>query len=79
MTVTLALSLCLLPLASAQAKPREEAAKVAASRQTQDFGRTLIKLVLEVLGIASPEQTSTIMEPWGTDGIGIDPNGGYKP
>jgi hypothetical protein len=79
--VTLALSLSLLPLASAQAQPREEAAKVTTSRQIQDFGRTLLKFAQEALGLTGPEQTgsSTITEPWGTDGIGIDPNGGYKP
>jgi len=79
--VTLALSLSLLPLASAQAQPREEAVKVTNSRQIQEFGRTLLKIVQEALGFTGPEQTgsSAITEPWGTDGIGIDPNGGYKP
>lgn len=80
--VLLAFSLFLLPLASAQAKPREEAAKMTASRQVQDFGRTLLKFVREALGMTEPQttgSTGTTTEPWGTDGIGIDPNGGYKP
>jgi hypothetical protein len=80
--VVLAVSLSLLPLASVQAQPREEAAKMTASRQIQDFGRTLVKLVQEALGVTDPETTGSsgaATEPWGTDGIGIDPNGGYKP
>lgn len=75
----LVLGLCMLPLASAQASPRnggQGAGQKAMIHQIQDFGRSLLQLVEGALGLSGPTPAAaTTWDPFGSDGRGIDPNG----
>lgn len=78
----LVLGLCMLPMASAQAAPREgsrESGRLVTIQQTiRDFGRGLLQLVQQAL--SSPQEPTTgSLDPFGSDGRGIDPNGVPRP
>ena len=79
------LGLCMLPLASAQASPRNDGhqggQKAMVYQQIQDFGRSLLQLVEQALGFSGPAPgaTTNSWDPFGTDGRGIDPNGVPRP
>jgi len=81
----LVLGLCMLPLASAQASPRESSReggqRAAIVQQFQDFGRTLLQLAEQALGLSGPAPgaTTNSFDPFGSDGRGIDPNGVPRP
>jgi hypothetical protein len=86
-SIVAALVVCLwlLPVASAHAAPRELGSKAGISAQIYQFGRILLLSVERALGLpfgGGVETTSTgvITDPHGSDGVGIDPNGGgFKP
>jgi hypothetical protein len=76
----LVLGLCMLPLASAQASPRNDGhaggQKAMIHQQIQDFGRSLLQFVEQALGLSGPAlATYNPLDPFGSDGRGIDPNG----
>jgi len=76
----LVLGLCMLPLASAHASPRNEARasgqKAMIYQQIQDFGRSLLQLAAQALGVSGPSpDAGNTFDPFGSDGRGIDPNG----
>ena len=81
----LVLGLCMLPLASAQASPRSDGhqggQKALIHQQIQDLGRSLLQLVEKALGLSGPVPgtTSNALDPFGSDGRGIDPNGVPRP
>ena len=81
----LVLGLCMLPLASAQAAPRDSSReggqRAMIYQQIQDFGRTLFQLVEQALGHSGPSSAATTntFDPFGSDGRGIDPNGVPRP
>jgi hypothetical protein len=77
--VVLGLTLCLwlLPLASAHAAPRERGAKLTISNTIQQFGRTILELIMRA---GTPPPPPPPPPPGGSDGMGIDPNGGgFRP
>jgi len=75
----LVLGLCLLPLASAQASPRNDGhqggQKAMILQQIQGLGRSLFQLVEQALGLSGPVSAYNPLDPFGSDGRGIDPNG----
>jgi hypothetical protein len=81
----LVLGLCMLPLASAQASPRnggrESGQKAMILVQIQDLGRSFRQLVEQALGLSgpAPAATTNTFDPFGSDGRGIDPNGVPRP
>ena len=81
----LVLGLCMLPLASAQASPRndgrESGQRATIYQQIQDFGHSVLQLAGQALGLSGPEPAATTnsLDPFGSDGRGIDPNGVPRP
>jgi hypothetical protein len=75
----LTLCLCLLPLASAHAAPRDHAGKTTITSTIQQFGRTLIQMLARAGTGNTAAITPPPPPPGGGNGIGIDPNGGFKP
>jgi hypothetical protein len=84
MTFGLTLCLCLLPLTSANAAPRNDRAKgsnITIGDTIQQLGRTLLQSIGSFMSLsrttAAPPPPPP--PPGIGDGIGIDPNGGFKP
>jgi hypothetical protein len=81
----LVLGLCMLPMASAQASPRhdgrESGQRATISQQIQAFGHSLLQLAEQALGVSGPVPgtTTSTLDPFGSDGRGIDPNGVPRP
>ena len=78
----LTLCLCLLPLTSAHAAPRNDPAKGAKTTlgdTIQQFGRTLLQSLGGALRLPTTPPPPPPPPPGGSDGIGIDPNGGFRP
>jgi hypothetical protein len=76
--VGLTLGLCLLPIASAHAAPREETSDLTIDLQIQQFGRILWRSIERfVSGPQQPQEDSAgkLDDPGETDGVGIDPFG----
>jgi hypothetical protein len=50
-------------------------------QQIQGFGRSLLQLAEQALGLSepAPEATTNPLDPFGSDGRGIDPNGTPRP
>jgi hypothetical protein len=72
--------LCMLPLASAEASQRDGGQKVTLEQQIHDLGRYLFQIVQQALGVSTGEITTTnSLDPFGSDGRGIDPNGVPRP
>jgi hypothetical protein len=78
--IVLGLTLCLwlLPLASAHAAPHELGAKLTIGDTMQQFGRTILQFVARAFNPPPPPPPPP--PPGGSDGMGIDPNGGgFRP
>lgn len=76
--LALTLCLCLLPLTSAHAAPRDHGAKITAGDTVQQFGHTLLRSIEGFLGLSTTTTPPPPPPPGGSDGIGIDPNGGFR-
>jgi hypothetical protein len=76
-----ALCVSLLPLTGAHAAPaRDSGSQATISIQIQRFGRTLLQAI-EML-VQGPPPSSSSQAPPGpssSDGVGIDPHGGFRP
>jgi hypothetical protein len=77
--LALTLCLCLLPLTSVDAAPRDHGAKITTGDTIQQFGHTLLQAIGGFLGLSrTTTATPPPPPPGGGDGIGIDPNGGFR-